>query len=186
MSGFANVTGQPVQGDASIIPLSISTENSYTTRAMHTAFEVFVSETRVGLTRAISAHHHPQLASDLVAEAYAWAWANWDRVEAMRNPGGYLFRLADRLGTRRAMKADREPSTDPAMLTVQPWFDSTVNPDIAHLLSGLPPRQRAAVLLIHAYEYTYREAGEILDVPVTTITNDVIRGVKALRLGSKP
>ncbi len=178
MSGFANVTGQPIRGESTVSTQPISAP---TAAPVSDAFEAFVIETRVGLTRAISAHHHPQLAGDLVAEAYAWAWENWDRVEAMSNPGGYLFRLADRLGQRRTAKSNREPSTDPSVMTGAPWFDSTVNPDIAKLLGGLPPRQRAAVLLVHAYDYSYREAAAILDVPVTTITNDVIRGVKALR-----
>jgi RNA polymerase sigma factor (sigma-70 family) len=181
MNGFANVTGAPVSGLVIADDRHGGNVQSDAAAVKQGAFEAFVTDTRVGLTRAISAHHNPQMAGDLVAEAYAWAWANWDRLEDMRNPGGYLFRLADRLGTRRAIKARREPSTDPSTLQTQPWFDSTINPDIAQLLSGLPPRQRAAVLLIHAYEYTYRETAELMDVPVTTITNDVIRGVKALR-----
>jgi RNA polymerase sigma factor (sigma-70 family) len=144
-------------------------------------FAAFVTDTRTGLTRALTAYHGPQRASDLVAEAFAYAWTNWERIEPMRNPGGYLFRLADRLGQRQSISANREPVTDPDQFVSNPWFDSEHHHELVSLLSGLPPRQRAAVLLIHAYGYTYRETAALLDLPVTTITNDAIRGVKALR-----
>jgi DNA-directed RNA polymerase specialized sigma24 family protein len=145
------------------------------------AFEQFVVATRVGLMRAVSAHHGPQMAGDLVADAFAWGWANWDRLSAMKNPGGYLFRLADRLGQRKTMQSNREPATTSEHLKTPAWFDSPDNGEIAKLLNQLPSRQRAAVLLIHAYGYSYKEAALLLDIPLTTLTNDAIRGVKALR-----
>ena len=29
-----------------------------------------------------------------MAEALAWAWENWERVQGLTNPAGYLYRVA--------------------------------------------------------------------------------------------
>ncbi len=52
----------------------------------------------------------------------------------MKNPGGYLFRLADRLGQRRTTTAARELVTDPHDLEAAPWFDSETKDEMVTLL----------------------------------------------------
>lgn len=143
------------------------------------AFEAFVVGSRDRLARALVAHHGREIAQDALADAYAYAWANWERVRGLGNPVGYLFRMADRIGTRRAMAAGREFATDHLDQVLS--IDDTSEPAIVALLSTLTPRQRGAVLLTHGYGWTFREAAEVLDVPLTTLTNDVNRGLKKLR-----
>jgi DNA-directed RNA polymerase specialized sigma24 family protein len=156
------------------------------TKKTQEPFAQFVVDNRQSLRRALVAHHGPDLGTEALADAFAYAWQHWDRVAILANPVGYVFTVGDRLAVRAAIKRRREPSVDTEDEQSQraqspPWFDSEVAPEMAELLAKLPARQRAAVLLVHAYGYTYRETAALLDVPVTTATNDVIRGTKALR-----
>jgi DNA-directed RNA polymerase specialized sigma24 family protein len=57
-------------------------------------FEVFVNEVEPGLRRALSGHLSADRVPDALSEAFTYAWQHWDRVQAMVNPSGYLFRVA--------------------------------------------------------------------------------------------
>ena len=54
--------------------------------------------------------------------------------------------------------------------------------DVVAALAGLPREQRAAVLLIDGEGFSYREAGQVLDVPPGTIASRLSHGRAALRL----
>jgi DNA-directed RNA polymerase specialized sigma24 family protein len=149
--------------------------------ANNPTFAPFVASAHDRVLRALVAHHGVDGGSEATADAFAYAWANWDRVSATRNPIGYVFRVGDRLATRRSIKARREPATDPHHFPVGAWLDGDPDTELAELLGGLPPRQRAAVLLVHGFGWSYRMAAETLDLPLTSVTNDVIRGTRALR-----
>jgi DNA-directed RNA polymerase specialized sigma24 family protein len=162
------IAGNPIVGDRQPIDQSAS-------------FSAFVDETRIGLIRALAAHHPPQLASDVAADAFAWGWANWERLQTFSNPAGYLYRLADNRAKRTRQRDDRVALTASGNVPSGTWHDSQAEPELAALLSKLPDRQRAAVLLVHGYGYSYREAARLMDVPLTTLTNDVVRGMRHLR-----
>jgi DNA-directed RNA polymerase specialized sigma24 family protein len=91
------IAGNPIVGDRQPIDQSAS-------------FSAFVDETRIGLIRALAAHHPPQLASDVAADAFAWGWANWERLQTFSNPAGYLYRLADNRAKRTRQRDDCYPS----------------------------------------------------------------------------
>lgn len=144
------------------------------------AFEAFVYASRERLFRAFAAHHGRAAAEDVLADTYAYAWANWARVHQLDNPVGYLFRVGDRAATKSSIRSARETALTEGGSQV-PWHDDTSSPELLATLSALPPKQRAAVLLIHGYGWTYREAAEVLGVAVTTVTNDLHRGMEKLR-----
>ena len=58
------------------------------------AFERFVREVEPGLRRALSGHLDRERVPDALAEAFAYAWQHRERVMAMENPSGYLYRVA--------------------------------------------------------------------------------------------
>jgi DNA-directed RNA polymerase specialized sigma24 family protein len=144
------------------------------------SFAEFVESSRDRLLRALAAHHGPEVGRDALADAYSHAWSNWPRVSAMGNPVGFVFRVADRMGARRASRARREQPSDVVVLAPE-WFDTERDVDTIAALRALPPRQRAAVLMVHGWGWSYKHTAETLDVPVSTITNDVHRGVARLR-----
>ncbi len=147
----------------------------------------FVVASREKLLRVLVAHHGPDIGAESLADAYAYAWEHWDRVSATTNPVGYVFRVGDRVGIRRSMKARRESprqSTGSADDTRSSTLDdSTFGADLGlrSLLQTLSTRQRAAVLLVHGYGWSYRDAAETMDLPLTTLTNEVTRGLQKLR-----
>ena len=52
--------------------------------------------------------------------------------------------------------------------------------DIDRAMARLPDEQREAVMLVLVEGYAYREAAEILEVPVGTLTSRLVRGREAL------
>jgi DNA-directed RNA polymerase specialized sigma24 family protein len=151
----------------------------------------FVVASRETLLRVLVAHHGPDIGAESLADAYAYTWEHWDRVATLENPVGYVFRVGDRVGIRRAMKARRESPARGADDTddtddrrfVNSGDDLLFGSDLGlrSLLGTLPTRQRAAVLLVHGYGWSYRDAAETMDIPLTTLTNEVTRGLKKLR-----
>ncbi len=78
----------------------------------------FTSFERTGrpLRQVLVAAYGPNVGLDVTAEAFAYAWENWDRLHAMENPAGYLCRV----GQSKAVAASSEglpPSRCPASLT---------------------------------------------------------------------
>ena len=142
-------------------------------------FEAFVVGSRDRLFRALAAHHGRQVAEEVLSEVYVYAWAHWVEVHRLSNPVGYLFRMGDRMAVRRSIRVANEPGRDGQ--SAADWVDDTSRTDLVETLWRLPADQRAAVLLVHAYGWTYREAAEVLDVRLTTLTNNVHRGTKQLR-----
>lgn len=109
-------------------------------------------------------------AEDIVQEAFIVILERWDRVRAMEDPAGYLYRVAFNVWRKRARRAAR---------AVQRLAGRTHDPDdpfasveartmIGSALAGLTPRQRAALVLTELLGMSSEEAGRILRIrPVT-------------------
>ncbi len=140
------------------------------------AFADFFREIEPRLRRSLIAALGGETGREAAAEALAWAWEHWARVQGMENPGGYLFRLGRNRGLsmlrrRPAFSLPRDLSGD------SPWFE----PGLPPALARLPERQRVAVLLIHGFSWTYREVAAHLGVEISTVQSHVERGMARLR-----
>jgi DNA-directed RNA polymerase specialized sigma24 family protein len=150
-------------------------------------YSAFVISSRTALLRALVAHHGPEVAVEALSDAYVYAWQHWARISIMDNPTGYVFRVADRMGIRANQRLRSTPTETrdfDGTLADSHWLDSDNPLDqalVVATLRTLPTRQRAAVLLVHGYGWSYKETANTLDVPVTTITNDVNRALLKLR-----
>ncbi len=137
---------------------------------------MFEAEPRV--RRALVGLAGPEVASDATAEAFEYAWRNWDRVAAMDNPAGYVYRVArSRIGRRRRRfeaadlpGIDRLPDVEPALVG---------------LLTRLPERQRVCVFLVHGCQWHYGEVGELLGLSASSVRTHCDRALGALRRGLK-
>lgn len=58
-----------------------------------TDFEALAVELRPRLVRAFVAAYGAERGHEALAEAFAWAWENFDSLRAMENPAGYLYRV---------------------------------------------------------------------------------------------
>ena len=56
-------------------------------------FELFLRQIEPRLRRAHFAALGVERGREATAEALAWAWEHWHRVNRLKNPGGYLFRV---------------------------------------------------------------------------------------------
>ena len=52
--------------------------------------------------------------------------------------------------------------------------------DVGRAMEGLPPEQREVIALVLVEGLAYREAAEILDIPIGTLTSRLTRGRQAL------
>lgn len=59
--------------------------------------------------------------------------------------------------------------------------DSRFEPELTTAIAELSPQQRAAVLLVHGYGYSFREAADVLGVSLGSLRTHVDRGLTRLR-----
>lgn len=139
-------------------------------------FEAFVKETDPQLRRALSAHLHRDEVADAIAEAFVYAWRNWDRVRGMDNRVGYLYRVA------QSKSRDRREG-------FVPWPDDgripDVEPALVPALRMLPASQLRSVWLVHGCGWSHREVGEALGMKPSTVSTHVARALVALRAALK-
>jgi DNA-directed RNA polymerase specialized sigma24 family protein len=139
--------------------------------------DAFLSELRPDLERALVARFGLHDGMDAAAEALAYGCAEWERLAAMSNPAGYLYRVGESKGRRWQGRRRRT-----VLLVEEPTsVDRPVDIDLQRALSRLKSDQRVAIVLVHAHGHTYATAAEVMDVPITTVTNHIHRGLARLR-----
>jgi RNA polymerase sigma factor (sigma-70 family) len=109
-------------------------------------------------------------AEDIVQEAFIVILERWDRVRAMDDPTGYLYRVAFNAWRKRSRRAARAVQRlagrphDPG----DPFASVEARTMIGSALAELTPRQRAALVLTDLLGMSSEEAGRILKIrPVT-------------------
>jgi RNA polymerase sigma-70 factor (ECF subfamily) len=137
----------------------------------------YVSDARPLLERALVARFGLRDGMDAASDAIEYAITHWDRVSTMENPTGYLFKLAHSKAIRSIRRSKRLTALAQEPMT----SDHPVDIDLQRALMELPWGQRVAVMLVYSHGHTYASAAEVLDVPVTTITNHLHRGLAELR-----
>ena len=138
------------------------------------AFERFVAEAGPRLGRALAALYGFEDGRDATAEALAYAWENWPRLQHIANLPGYLFRVGQTRGRRR-----RQPAA--ALFEAGECGEYSFEPGLPGALAALTQRQRLAVVLVHGYGYTLREVAELTGLRPTTVQNHLSRGLSRLR-----
>jgi DNA-directed RNA polymerase specialized sigma24 family protein len=136
-------------------------------------FEAFVKEAEPRLSRALAAAYGFEDGQDATAEALAYAFEHWDRLQHISNLPGYLFRVGQTRGRRRRQ---------PVLFAVPDGGDHSFEPGLPGALARLSERQRLAVVLVHGYGYTHREVAELTGIRQTTVQNHLTRGLASLRL----
>jgi len=145
-------------------------------------FAVFYEQNRDACLRAVTVSvGDRQTAEDLVAEAFARAWAGWRQVSRHPAPRAWVVRTA--LNTRvswwrRRRKevewADHEP---PAIDVANAVFDD----GMLVALRRLPVRQREVVALRVLLDLDTETTARVLGIAPGTVTAHLSRAVAALR-----
>ena len=121
-------------------------------------------------------------AEELMQDAFLKLWERWDRIHTIDDPVAYLFRVAMngfRMRARRARVAARRAVLLEAAR--DPYDDIELRDDVRRMLSGLPPRQRAALVLTEIFGYSSEQAARILGIRPTTVRVLASQGRATLR-----
>ena len=90
------------------------------------------------------AAYGPDLGREAAADALAWAWQHWDRVHAMADPAGYLWRVGQ-TSVRRTTRRRVHEVVDGRMFELELIDDGrgerTVEPALRDALAALSPQQ---------------------------------------------
>jgi DNA-directed RNA polymerase specialized sigma24 family protein len=135
-------------------------------------FEAFVRAAEPRLSRALAAAYGFEDGRDATAEALAYAYEHWDRLQHVANLPGYLFRVGQTRGRRKRQRV---------LFAVPDDGEHRVEPGLPAALAALTQRQRIAVVLVHGYGYTLREVAELTGIRQTTVQNHLTRGLASLR-----
>jgi DNA-directed RNA polymerase specialized sigma24 family protein len=139
------------------------------------SFESFFAATEKGLRYALVAAFGAEDGRDAAAHALLYGWENWDRLQKMANPAGYLYRVGQTWGRRNG----HQPKAFPVVRAHhEPW----VEPRLPEALGGLPEQQRVAVVLRHGADWSYDHIAEFLESSSVSVRKNVERGLTHLRV----
>ncbi|MEU7739019.1 sigma-70 family RNA polymerase sigma factor [Nonomuraea sp. NPDC049158] len=146
-------------------------------------FEEFYQESRDACLRAVLAAtgDRPQLAEDLVAEAFARAWTSWRKVRRHPAPRAWIVRTA--LNTRISWWRRRRhevaltghDAAEPATAA------AGVDPALLAMLRRLPRRQREVIALRVFLDLDTESTAKTLGIAPGTVTAHLSRAIATLR-----
>ena len=131
---------------------------------------------------------------DALQEAYVKAFRALPRFRGQSRLSTWLYRIAynaclDELQrSRRVVQLPLDGVAERAQPGLDPGDVAALRTDLAQALATLPVEERAAVLLVDAQGFDYRDAGRVLGVPEGTVASRLNRARAALRraLGDAP
>jgi RNA polymerase sigma-70 factor (ECF subfamily) len=136
-------------------------------------------------------------AEDLVQETYSRAFRNWQSFTPGTNLRAWLFRILTNLNIDRGRRDQRTPDMQP--LEEGDYFlynrleeaggsdeDQRVverlsQDSVVHALAAVPHDFRDVLVLVDIGEFSYRDAAQILDIPVGTVMSRLHRGRRILK-----
>ncbi|MFN8185554.1 MAG: sigma-70 family RNA polymerase sigma factor [Gaiellales bacterium] len=136
-------------------------------------------------------------AEDLVQETYARAFRNWRSFEAGTNLRAWLFRILTNLNIDRGRREQRTPTMEP--IEEGDYFlynrleaagggsdeDRAVErlsqDGVVEALSAVPHDFRDVIVLVDIGDFSYRDAAQILDIPIGTVMSRLHRGRRILK-----
>jgi RNA polymerase sigma-70 factor (ECF subfamily) len=129
-------------------------------------------------------------AQDLVAEAFARAWASWRTVGRHPAPTAWVVRTALNANISRWRRRRREvPIPDPAVIAHLVYAESPgglVGPRIMAALLRLPARQRQVVALRLFLDLDTGRTAQTLGIAPGTVQAHLGRAIAALRADLVP
>jgi RNA polymerase sigma-70 factor, ECF subfamily len=127
-------------------------------------------------------------AEDVAQEVFLQAWKSFDRFEAGTNCRAWLFKILFHCVNHHRRKWFRFPQLKEteefieANLAEKPSIPERLTDEqILAALDRTPADYRAVVLLVDVEEFAYREAAEILSIPIGTVMSRLSRGRKILK-----
>ncbi|GII01755.1 DNA-directed RNA polymerase sigma-70 factor [Planobispora takensis] len=125
---------------------------------------------------------HAEDAADLVQEALLRLGDAWPRVQRRDDPEGYVRTTMARLhiSTWRRLRRERLVAEVPEKPYTQDGFSGDAG--LWHELKGLPPKQRAVLVLRYYEGLPDQEIAELLGVSRGTVRSQAARALDKLRV----
>jgi RNA polymerase sigma-70 factor (ECF subfamily) len=127
-------------------------------------------------------------AEDVTQEVYLKAWQSFHRFQPGTNCHAWLFKILfhcvnhdRRRWLRFPLLQDSEVVAEANLAYVEPIPERLTDDDVLLALDRLPADFRAIVLIVDVEEFSYKEASQILSIPVGTVMSRLSRGRKLLR-----
>jgi RNA polymerase sigma-70 factor (ECF subfamily) len=121
-------------------------------------------------------------AEEIMQDAFLKVWERWDQVGAMNDPVGYLYRTAMNLFRKRYRRALISIRRSVGLAPSHDDFaDADDRATVRRVLSTLPPRQRAALVLTEMLGFSAKEAGRALGVQASTVRSLSHQGRESFR-----
>jgi RNA polymerase sigma factor (sigma-70 family) len=121
-------------------------------------------------------------AEEIMQDSFLALWERWERVGAMDDPTGYLYRTSMNVFRKRGRRAVLALRKRLALAPgPEPFADIDEQQDVVAALRKLSPRQRAAVVLLDALDYSSEDAGKALGVTPGTVRGLASRARDTLR-----
>jgi RNA polymerase sigma-70 factor (ECF subfamily) len=136
-------------------------------------------------------------AEDLVQETYARAFRNWRSFQTGTNLRAWLFRILTNLNIDRGRREQRAPDMQPMEegdyflynrleeTGGEPQEEKIVErlsqDSVVQALASVPHDFRDVIVLVDIGEFSYRDAAQILDIPVGTVMSRLHRGRRILK-----
>lgn len=127
-------------------------------------------------------------AEDVAQEVYLQAWKSFHRFEPGTNCRAWLYKILfhcvnhhRRKWFRFPLLKETEEFLEANIAASEPVPEQLSDADILAALGAVPADFRSVVLLVDVEEFAYKEAAEILNIPIGTVMSRLSRGRKLLR-----
>jgi RNA polymerase sigma-70 factor, ECF subfamily len=153
------------------------------TRGPSNSFEEFFDAERARLFGALSVmtgNRHE--AEEIMQDSFLRIWERWERVSAMDEPVGFLYRTAMNLYRKRLRRAAVVLRKATSLLPPDDALDTVESRDhVTRLLRTLTPREREALVLTAYLGYSTEETGKLLGIKANTVRVLTTRARASLR-----
>jgi RNA polymerase sigma factor (sigma-70 family) len=121
-------------------------------------------------------------AEEIMQDAFLKIWERWAQVSEMDDPVGYLYRTAMNLFRKRYRRTVLAIRRSVGLTPSQDDFaEADERETVRGVLSTLPPRQRAALVLTEMLGFSAKEAGRALGVQASTVRSLSQQGRETFR-----
>ena len=159
---------------------AIARRSAFDAEAMPWVNDLFRSAVRMTGDRA--------RAEDALQETMLQAWKSFDRFSSGTNCRAWLYKILfhcvkyqRRKWLRFPTLGGDESTLEATLASPTPVPDALQDEDILRALDRIPQEFRALVLLVDVEEFAYKDAAEIIGVPIGTVMSRLSRGRRLLR-----
>jgi RNA polymerase sigma factor (sigma-70 family) len=140
-------------------------------------FETFYLAHRDAIFAFLRKRLGPERSEDAFQETFLRALRAYDRLEHGRHLRAWIFTIAQNVALdqlRRRMETDDLPDLESV-------DEPLPHEELRRLTNGLPPKERAAVVLRYGYDLTYDQIGSALGSNADAARQAASAGVRRLR-----